>query len=532
MPYLWVCAAMDQQHEQGFSFDSEHFILSNQEEIEKKVNLKVLVPKLYKKQVVTKAEREALLYEPHLLSDRRTRLVDIVATKGKKGTRLFIECLREAGSHLPHSELATSLERSLQSGEYYTILNQSEPVPSNGSTAIDASVHSALPQSSHRQTPSNSQSPTHDPSTSAALGSSSYSHIPLALCNDHLALPRHASTSSVPSTTESLEQLQRSSPEFANLVLGISSELNHRGITFERIQQALLALLEGDAVPIQLPPHVKDLPALCLHLRHLNMCHEADTDLLCKLLETLELVDLRERVKSYADRVAATDVMQHRYQRSRPRHRHFVAFTFHSAPSLSLEQACEIKHFISDLLHIPRHTFTLVGSESGSIGLAWQIPVEYLKHVQSLLREDEEVRASLMSSKYQFVSIELEVKEGSERIVVFCEPISNTHLPASVCTNGQGSYGQCSISSQEDVVSSTMDDLSPSMDSARSHRKYCILYTCTVLCATSLLRPFFLLILELSKRNRSPTCDEEHLESGDIGPPPAKQPSLSQTKGM
>ena len=472
-----MCAAMDQE---SSSFDSKRFILSNQEEIEEKVNLKVLVPKLYKKQVLTNAEREALLYEPHLPSDRSSRLVNIIATKGIKGTRLFIECLHKASSHLPHSELATSLERSLQSGEY-TIPKQ-RPVLSH-TTAIDASGNSALPQSSHSQTPSNSHNPRHGSSTSATLGSSS--HMPLALCNDHLAPPSHSSTTGVPSATDSLEQLQQSSPEFANLVLGLTSELNHRGFTFERIERALLALLEGDAIPIQLPPDVTDFPSFCLHLRWLKMCHEADVDLLCKLLETLEQVDLLERVKAYVRRGAAVDVMQHRYQQSRPRHQHFIAFTFHNVPSLSLGQACEIKHFISDLLHIPRHTFTLVSSEQGSIGLAWQIPTKYLKHVQSSLGEDEEMIALLTSSRYHFESIKLLIKEGSERIVAFtrpADPISNAHVPSFTCASGQASCGQCSVSSQEDIVSSTMDDPSPSIDSTHSHRKYCVLCTVCPLC--------------------------------------------------
>lgn len=472
------------------TFDSRRFILSNRKEIEKRVNLDELVPKLDEKKLLTSDEYEELLYKEYVPHRRKKRLVEIVASKGDRAPRLFIECLREENEHLPHSELATILESCLQShnnnDSANTISNSTDPNQrpvSSHSTAINASANSPLQYPSHSQTLPNSQNPVHDPSTSATLGSSS--HMPPALCNDHLAPPSHSSTSGVPSATVSLEQLLRSSPEFANLVLGLASELNHRGFTFERIQRALLALLEHDAIPIQLPPDVTDFPSFCLHLRRLKMCHEADVDLLCKLLETLEQVDLLERVKAYVRRGAAVDVMQHRYQQSRPRHQHFIAFTFHNVPSLSLGQACEIKHFISDLLHIPRHTFTLVSSEQGSIGLAWQIPTKYLKHVQSSLREDEEMIALLTSSRYHFESIKLLIKEGSERIVAFtrpADPISNAHVPLFTCASGQASCGQCSVSSQEDIVSSTMDDPSPSIDSTHSHRKYCVLCTVCPLC--------------------------------------------------
>lgn len=449
----------------GFTFDSQRFIVSNHKEIKKRVNLDELVPILYEKQLLTDDEREELLYEQQPSNKRKNKLVEIVASKGDRAPWLLIESLREENEHLPHSELATILESRLQNhGVSEPAVPNQRPIPSH-STAISASTNSALPQSSRNQTPPNSQNPIHAPSTSAALSRSS--HMPLR--NDHLiTTASHSSASGVPPATDSLEQLQRNSPEFANLVLGLASELNQHEITFESIREALLALLEIDAIPIQLPSHVTDFPTLILHLRRLKMCHESDVDLLCKLLETLEQVDLRERVKAYADRGASIDVMQHRYQRSRPSHRHFIAFTFHNVPSLSLGEASEIKHFISNLLHIPRHSFTLVGSEEGSIGLAWQIPMEYLKHVQSSLREDKDLKASLTSSEYHFELIKLEVEEGSERVVAFtkpADPISNVHVGTTACTSAQDSCGQYCVSSQEDAISSTVDDLSPSIDS-------------------------------------------------------------------
>ena len=463
-----MCTAADTAMDQeAFPFDSRRFILSHHEEIQKRVDLDTLVPKLYRKRLLTHNEREDLLYLHLPPSKRKARLVEIIANKGNEAPRLFIECLREEASHIGHSELATILENNLR---------LQRQMPSN-STATDASANSALPCSG------TSQNPAHDPCTSAALGTSS--HMPLR--NDCFTPAGHPSSSGIP-VADSLHQLQRSSPEFANLILSLAAEFPQRGFTFENIRGALLALFENVAIPIQLPPHVKDFPTLCLHLRRSKMCHEADVDLLCVLLETLRQDDLKERVKAYALRGAATDVMQYRCQKTGPIPRHFLAFTFHSVPSLSLGQACEIKEFISDLLHISRHAFTLVGSEPGSIGLAWQIPVGYLKNVRSSLEEDEQLRASVISSKFLFESIQLQIEEGSERIDAFrrpTDPISNIHVGTTTCASVQESRGQSSISSQEDAVSSTMDDLSPSIDSECTCRKlgtFCVrcMFDCIV----------------------------------------------------
>jgi hypothetical protein len=461
--------------DQDSAFDSERFILSNHEVIKKRINLDELVPKLYNRQLLTSDEREELLFEQKERYKKKTRLIEIVSSKGDAAPWLLIECLREANEHLPHSELAGILERSLglqSHGVSREPANQRHV--SSHSIQIDASANSALHQSSHNQSSPCPENPIPGPSTSAAaLGRSS--QMP-ALCSDHMIRTAHPSTTCRPTgvspATNSLEQLEISSPEFANLILGLASELSQHGTTFESIRQALLSLLEIDGIPIQLPSHVTDFPTLILHLRRLKMCHEYDVDLLCKLLEFLELVDLKDSVvKAYANKAASTDVIQCRYQRSTPSHRHFIAFTFHKVPSLSLGEACEIKHLISDILHIPRHCFTLVGSEEGSIGLAWQIPMEYRKHVQSSLREDESVRTGLTSSKYHFESIKLEVEGGSERVVAFTRPaghISNTHIVGMTDAHASP-CDQCCVSSQEDAISSTVDDLSPSIDSEYSN---------------------------------------------------------------
>ena len=87
--------------------------------------------------------------------------------------------------------------------------------------------------------------------------------------------------------------------------------------------------------------------------------------------------------------------------------------------------------------------------------------------MQLSLTEDEDVKTSLTSSSYQFKSIKLEIEDRSERIVAFTRPaggISDAHVGMTECNSAQDPCGQCYVSSQEDAVSSTVDDLS-SIDS-------------------------------------------------------------------
>ena len=89
---------------------TESLILSHEEAIKTSVDLDTLVPKLFKKRLLTPAEREELLYHEICPNKRKIRLVTILSKKGENAPGLLVECLREETSHLPHTELANSLE--------------------------------------------------------------------------------------------------------------------------------------------------------------------------------------------------------------------------------------------------------------------------------------------------------------------------------------------------------------------------------------------------------------------------------------
>ena len=210
--------------------------------------------------------------------------------------------------------------------------------------------------------------------------------------------------------------LDETSTKFSDLVHRLSSELN-----FKDVIGALQTLLGKSiaAMPIHVPTRVESVSSLCKHLIKLRMCHETDVDLLHQLLETMQQEKLKEEVTTYARRNAQMDVVQHLCNKQAdPSEYCFLIITYHNILMLTFDKAFDIKCYISELLDIQRHMFTLVGAESGSIGLIWQMPNEYLQPMKMLFKE-ERVKSSLISSEYHIASIKLKADKKSAASVVF-----------------------------------------------------------------------------------------------------------------
>ena len=316
--------------------DVEHrnFILRHEEAIKELIDLNTLVPKLYNKGLLTKDEREDLLDFNILRTHRKIKLVTTLSNKGKDAPRLLIECLREEKTHLPHAELAEILEHNLHASPRQngggSVQHPSQMVlPSNTGGATAAPTMPVLDRNFHDMLTHSSGSSSHEGArVDCPEYVSDYAMSNSRLQGDSIAPPPahvapivgpsnpQLSTTHGHAVADSLEQLQERSPEYANLILCLSAELSSRGYTFEDISRTLQELFESDAIQINLPSNVHDFPTLCLHLRQLNVCHEADVDLLCELLHTMQLEDLKRKVKAYADRVSSIDVMQHRFQQA------------------------------------------------------------------------------------------------------------------------------------------------------------------------------------------------------------------------
>ena len=247
-----------------------------------------------------------------------------------------------------------------------------------------------------------------------------------------------------PASHDAVAQLAVFSPRYQQLIVNLSAELSCKGIPFQDIVDTLEAILANGGAPHLIPASIGDFPSLCLHLHRQRMCHETDLDLLCKLLEELELEDLKQHVHIYSREIMNTSPVQLQHFNVQPSQNCFLVFTCHGLHHMTLGQIYLVKDAISDLLHIPRHMFCFVNSQPGSTILDWQFPIEFLKHCQAEF-EESSIHSRLASSDLSFSSVKLRYSNSSEPQVVF------TKAPRS------GNARDSPI--ERDCVSLTTDDL-------------------------------------------------------------------------
>ena len=77
------------------------------------LNLDVLIPKLNSEEMLTFDEME-LLNLSQTTQQKIQQFVQIMCRKGKRAPELFLQCLRPATEHLPHSDLADKMEQWLR----------------------------------------------------------------------------------------------------------------------------------------------------------------------------------------------------------------------------------------------------------------------------------------------------------------------------------------------------------------------------------------------------------------------------------
>ena len=99
---------------------------------------------------------------------------------------------------------------------------------------------------------------------------------------------------------DAVAQLGVSSPWYQQLIVNLSAELSCKDIPFWDIVDTLETILANGDAPHLFPASIGNFPSFCPHLHHQRMYHEMDLDLLCKLLEELELEDLKQHVHSYS----------------------------------------------------------------------------------------------------------------------------------------------------------------------------------------------------------------------------------------
>ena len=226
-----------------------------------------------------------------------------------------------------------------------------------------------------------------------------------------------------------LDELLEQCPQFYKLVHNLSNELKRIKRSFDDVVEHLKKLVES----ILIPARVENISSLCIHLRKKKRCLESDVDLLCELFKIMQQDKLEEAVTAYANEIATLDVVKYLPRQTDPMDLEpgcFLMTTFHDISTLKFSEAFNIKKYLAGCLQIQRYMFTLVGSESGSIGLVWQVPNNFQDETKSKFKE-RTLKAALLSSEHHFITIKLTTNSGS--IVVFTR-LSHQYEPAEVAS--------------------------------------------------------------------------------------------------
>ena len=247
------------------------------------------------------------------------------------------------------------------------------------------------------------------------------------------------------------------STAYQELVVNVCTEMKKVGHTFENVRHSFEQLLR-----IELPLQLKDVTDFFDHLQKLKMCHDIDVDLLSELLCNMQpRVDhIQEQVIAYSNKLKDTDVTAVQLQwdgnicPSRS-DQFYLLFTFHDFIKLTLGEVFEIKGYFAGLFQIRRHAFTFVSSlqHGSTIGLIWQMPKECLGRIRSSVMESDDVKSSLVESKYLFLSIEIQSTGIEKQQLIF----SRHSYHKSSTQEKQPESGPSTLSTLSSSESSSMD---------------------------------------------------------------------------
>ena len=402
------------------------------------VDLKTLLPLLNRKKLLTDGDEQELTNELHRPRDRIRKLTQLLRQKGPQCPSEVLDCLRQEKSHSGHAHLARLLHDFMQrnGNENMNLGENSSGMASRVGNQSDIALGDG--EEMNRQP---FQAAISNPPTNPPFQETSYTH------HNPTTVPPLQETSY--SNPPHYNGIPGSNQQYTQLISNLDFELARQSVPFQTVVGNLQTLFENDDIPIDIPPEVTDFTSLCSYLYRRKLCHELDVDLLSKIFHCLRLDDLRQMVHDYASSLEMTDVMQYQNAHIRPSDSHFLMFTHHNRSHLTLGKVFEIKDYLSRLLQVPRHTFTLTTSQTGSIVLVWQFPLQCSKLCQSSF-EEESVQSKLVSDAYLYITaVKLQFPSNMEQQVIFHQP----HESSSDTT--------VQTAPTDDVVSSTTKDSVP-----------------------------------------------------------------------
>ena len=172
-----------------------------------------------------------------------------------------------------------------------------------------------------------------------------------------------------------------SSKPYFKLIKFIGTRLLHHGTTLvNRIADGIQGMLDEHNAQISIPVEVcNNFCSLADFLRSNGLCHEIDTDVLCKTLFDAQLPDEFNLLKCYSDSRSRSRLLDYDLSEITPGSRTLAKMDIVDISNLTLEDVFFMKDFLAYYLNIKRHCFSLSGvSLSPRPCLIWSIigPVE------------------------------------------------------------------------------------------------------------------------------------------------------------
>lgn len=210
---------------------------------------------------------------------------------------------------------------------------------------------------------------------------------------------------------------------YADTIQVITSDLTEENIGIDRIRQTLDSLCVLGDKPLEVPASINSFPSLVLFLRERGLCHEFDTDLLCKLLKEVVCPApyLKDSMKTYSDNLSDRHVLHLDFPCDESHSpEHFLAFTFHSlSTNMTLWHVYGMKDIFSYYLRIHRHSFSLrkANENCGSAVLVWQFPAKFYEHFITIMFGNDELRDAMC---YHNNLAKVEVRREDEARIEMC----------------------------------------------------------------------------------------------------------------